>query len=115
MDHNAGALPPAGALNNSNQTRGGSGNAMTGKVERTVGAMVGSSALKAKGLQKEQYVIIYFSRFHYSCGVFLGKQIPSNCRALSSQKLNVLNMKHACEENVLLGTVRDVFFRVILF
>lgn len=70
MDNNAGALPPTGALNNSNQTRGGSGSAVTGKVERTVGAMVGSSALKAKGLQKEQYVIIYLFRFHHSCGFF---------------------------------------------
>ncbi|KAF9467945.1 hypothetical protein BDZ94DRAFT_1318466 [Collybia nuda] len=54
MGNHHGGLPPTGALNNSDQTRGGSGHALTGKVERTVGSMVGSNALKAKGLQKEQ-------------------------------------------------------------
>jgi hypothetical protein len=58
MGDNTTALPPTGTLNNSNQTRGGAGHSLTGKVERTVGSMVGSSALKAKGLQKEQYVAI---------------------------------------------------------
>ncbi|TFK32032.1 hypothetical protein BDQ12DRAFT_64726 [Crucibulum laeve] len=48
------ALPPTGALNDHNQSRGGTGARMTGKVESAIGSMVGSNALKAKGLQKEQ-------------------------------------------------------------
>ena len=32
----------------------GAGTRMTGKVENAIGTMIGSSALKAKGLQKEQ-------------------------------------------------------------
>jgi len=52
--HNAGGIPPTSTLNNSAQSRGGAGHAFVGKVERTIGTMVGSSALKAKGLQKEQ-------------------------------------------------------------
>ncbi|KAF8887549.1 hypothetical protein BD779DRAFT_1396983, partial [Infundibulicybe gibba] len=47
-------LPPTGTLNNQNQSRGGAGHSLTGKVEQAVGSMVGSSALRAKGLQKEQ-------------------------------------------------------------
>jgi len=48
-----GNLPPAGSLqHNANQTKGG--HSMTGKVEHAVGALVGSSALKAKGLEKQQ-------------------------------------------------------------
>ncbi|KAF8069011.1 hypothetical protein FPV67DRAFT_1101285 [Lyophyllum atratum] len=49
-----GALPPANTLNHSGQSRGGGGQAFTGKVERTVGTLTGSSSLKAKGQQKEQ-------------------------------------------------------------
>lgn len=56
MDNNASALPPVGTLNDSHQSH--SGHSLTGKVERTVGAMIGSSSLKAKGMQKEQYVMI---------------------------------------------------------
>jgi len=47
-------VPPTGALNDSQQTRGGTGQRLTGKVESAIGSMVGSNALKAKGLQKEQ-------------------------------------------------------------
>lgn len=47
-------IPPTGALNNEGQQRGGGGHSMTGKVEHAVGSMIGSNALKAKGLQKEQ-------------------------------------------------------------
>ncbi|KAF5379090.1 hypothetical protein D9615_005934 [Tricholomella constricta] len=50
----AGNLPPANTLNRSDESRGGSGQSLTGKVERTVGTLVGSDTLKAKGLQKEQ-------------------------------------------------------------
>jgi hypothetical protein len=46
------ALPPTRQLNNSDQTR--SGQALAGKIERTIGSMVGSNELKAKGYQKEQ-------------------------------------------------------------
>jgi len=52
--HRTAGVPPTGNLNNSGQNRGGAGLGMTGKVEKAVGSMVGSSALKAKGLQKEQ-------------------------------------------------------------
>ncbi|KAG5634034.1 hypothetical protein H0H81_003696 [Sphagnurus paluster] len=36
------------------ESRGGSGHSLTGKIEKTIGTLVGSSSLKAKGLQKEQ-------------------------------------------------------------
>jgi len=54
--HGAGAagIPPTGTLNDHNQSRGGTGSRMTGKVESAVGTMLGSNSLKAKGLQKEQ-------------------------------------------------------------
>jgi len=54
--HGTGAagIPPTGTLNDHNQSRGGVGTRMTGKVESAVGTMLGSSSLKAKGLQKEQ-------------------------------------------------------------
>ncbi|TCD71910.1 hypothetical protein EIP91_000042 [Steccherinum ochraceum] len=45
-------LAPAGHLNNNQQSGGGS--RMTGKVEHAVGSLVGSQALKSKGMQKEQ-------------------------------------------------------------
>ncbi|KAJ7449126.1 hypothetical protein B0H11DRAFT_2055512 [Mycena galericulata] len=48
------AIPPTGAINTQQQGRSGGGGAMTGKIEHAVGSMVGSNALKAKGLQKEQ-------------------------------------------------------------
>jgi len=46
-------LPSTGVYNNG-QSRGGGGQRMTGKVEKAIGTLVGSNALKAKGLQKEQ-------------------------------------------------------------
>ncbi|KAJ7729468.1 hypothetical protein B0H16DRAFT_1697193 [Mycena metata] len=49
---NAAGIPPSGTLAG-NQQHGGGG-AMTGKIEQKVGALVGSNALKAKGMQKEQ-------------------------------------------------------------
>jgi len=39
---------------NSTSSSGGTGQRLTGKVESAMGTMLGSSALKAKGLQKEQ-------------------------------------------------------------
>lgn len=55
MAAGAGTLPPANVLSHSDQSRrGGGGQAFTGKVERTVGSLIGSDSLKAKGLQKEQ-------------------------------------------------------------
>lgn len=53
-----GTVPPTGTLNNQNQTRGGEGQRMMGKMESAVGSMVGSETLKVRGLQKEQYVIL---------------------------------------------------------
>ncbi|KAJ7634554.1 hypothetical protein FB45DRAFT_1002151 [Roridomyces roridus] len=46
------AIPPASHIHDPQQTRGGG--AMAGKIEHAVGSLVGSNALKAKGLQKEQ-------------------------------------------------------------
>ena len=37
-----------------NHTSGGAGSKLSGKIESAVGTMVGSSALKNKGLQKQQ-------------------------------------------------------------
>ncbi|KAF7360167.1 hypothetical protein MVEN_00745200 [Mycena venus] len=48
-----GAIPPANAINSTNQPHSGGG-AMTGKIEHAVGSLVGSKSLKAKGIQKEQ-------------------------------------------------------------
>ncbi|KAJ7027098.1 hypothetical protein C8F04DRAFT_1123449 [Mycena alexandri] len=47
------AIPASGHLA-ANQQHHGGGGAMTGKIEQKVGALVGSNALKAKGMQKEQ-------------------------------------------------------------
>ncbi|KAF8156003.1 hypothetical protein B0H34DRAFT_517281 [Crassisporium funariophilum] len=48
-------IPPTNVVNSGHNTAGhGSGTRMTGKVESAIGSMVGSNALKAKGLQKEQ-------------------------------------------------------------
>ncbi|KAJ7339774.1 hypothetical protein DFH08DRAFT_812154 [Mycena albidolilacea] len=44
------AIPPASNLHHS----GGGGSSTTGKIERTVGNIVGSKSLQAKGLQKEE-------------------------------------------------------------
>ncbi|KAF5310532.1 hypothetical protein D9619_007849 [Psilocybe cf. subviscida] len=57
--NNTAGVPPTGFVNhdaNGNHGTGGSGagTRMTGKVESAIGTMIGSSALKAKGLQKEQ-------------------------------------------------------------
>jgi hypothetical protein len=48
------AIPPASNLHHS----GGGGSSTTGKIERTVGNIVGSKSLQAKGLQKEEYVFL---------------------------------------------------------
>jgi len=45
-------IPPTGAVNHTSS--GGTGQRITGKIESAIGSLVGSSALKAKGLQKEQ-------------------------------------------------------------
>ncbi|OCH89631.1 hypothetical protein OBBRIDRAFT_835644 [Obba rivulosa] len=48
-------IPPTGAINQTQQTSGGGGGGrLAGKMEHAVGTMVGSQALKEKGLQKEQ-------------------------------------------------------------
>ncbi|KAH9478602.1 hypothetical protein JR316_0009059 [Psilocybe cubensis] len=56
--HAAGArgagIPATGAVNHGSNATGGAGQRLTGKVESAIGSMVGSNALKAKGLQKEQ-------------------------------------------------------------
>ncbi|KAJ4470689.1 hypothetical protein C8J55DRAFT_183633 [Lentinula edodes] len=46
---NQGNIPPSSNLNAS----GGAGHSTAGKVEKALGAAVGSNALKAKGMQKE--------------------------------------------------------------
>jgi len=51
-DNNAG-VPPANHLNQGQQ-QGGGGRRFEGKLEHAVGSMVGSQALKNKGIQKEQ-------------------------------------------------------------
>ncbi|PPQ78616.1 hypothetical protein CVT25_010580 [Psilocybe cyanescens] len=56
--HAAGArgagIPATGTVNHGDNTTGGAGQRLTGKVESAIGSMVGSNALKSKGLQKEQ-------------------------------------------------------------
>ncbi|KAJ7269609.1 hypothetical protein C8J57DRAFT_1716675 [Mycena rebaudengoi] len=56
--HHAGtgaAIPPIGAVSGTqNHHSSGGGGAMTGKIEHAIGTIVGSSSLKAKGLQKEE-------------------------------------------------------------
>lgn len=47
-------VPPTGTLNDPNQSRGSTGQRITGKMESAVGSAVGSETLKAKGFQKEQ-------------------------------------------------------------
>ncbi|GLB42252.1 hypothetical protein LshimejAT787_1102670 [Lyophyllum shimeji] len=56
-----GAVPPSNVVHNSNHhsRSPGSGQAFAGKVERTVGKVIGSDSLKAKGLQKEQEANAY--------------------------------------------------------
>lgn len=50
---NQGNIPPSSNLNAS----GGAGHSTAGKVEKALGAAVGSNALKAKGMQKEMLAI----------------------------------------------------------
>ncbi|KAH7919405.1 hypothetical protein BV22DRAFT_862439 [Leucogyrophana mollusca] len=45
-------IPPPGHVNH--QDGGGGSHAFTGRVEHAVGSMIGSNALKAKGMQKQQ-------------------------------------------------------------
>jgi hypothetical protein len=47
-------IPPTATLNQSGRQSHGSGSSMTGKVEHAVGSIVGSNALKAKGLEKQR-------------------------------------------------------------
>ncbi|KAJ7589253.1 hypothetical protein C8J56DRAFT_1164113 [Mycena floridula] len=55
MGHHDGAMgiPPAPIANTGNQSHG-SGHSLAGKVEHVAGTLLGSSSLKAKGIQKEQ-------------------------------------------------------------
>ena len=48
------AVPPAAHINTSGSRSGGGGRRLEGKAERAVGSLVGSRALKERGMQKEQ-------------------------------------------------------------
>lgn len=50
--YNDPSIPPANQINTGQH--GGGGARMAGKVEHAVGSMIGSQALKTKGMQKEQ-------------------------------------------------------------
>ncbi|KAK7684569.1 hypothetical protein QCA50_012516 [Cerrena zonata] len=52
--HNDPSVPPAQHINSGSGHHSGTGSSITGKVEHAVGSMVGSQALKMKGIQKEQ-------------------------------------------------------------
>ncbi|PIL23363.1 hypothetical protein GSI_14674 [Ganoderma sinense ZZ0214-1] len=53
--NNGNGVPPVTHINTSNGSRsGGGGRGLEGKAERAVGSLVGSQALKERGLQKEQ-------------------------------------------------------------
>ncbi|KAI0074471.1 hypothetical protein K474DRAFT_1532576 [Panus rudis PR-1116 ss-1] len=56
IGNNDPSVPPAAHINAGNQHHpsGGAGTRMAGKMEHAVGTMVGSQALKTKGIQKEQ-------------------------------------------------------------
>lgn len=47
-------VPPVSHINTSTGHQGGGGSRLAGKTERAVGTLVGSQALKEKGIQKEQ-------------------------------------------------------------
>ncbi|KAI0760317.1 hypothetical protein C8Q74DRAFT_1372214 [Fomes fomentarius] len=47
-------VPPVSHINTSTGHQGGGGSRLVGKTERAVGTLVGSQALKEKGIQKEQ-------------------------------------------------------------
>ncbi|KAJ7589374.1 hypothetical protein C8J56DRAFT_1164152 [Mycena floridula] len=55
MGHHAGGMgiPPAPIADTGNQSHG-SGHSLAGKVERVAGTLLGSSSLKAKGIQREK-------------------------------------------------------------
>ncbi|KAG9223265.1 hypothetical protein CCMSSC00406_0000046 [Pleurotus cornucopiae] len=54
VGYGAADIPPASTLGHGNERhRDGSGKRFSGKVEHAVGSMLGSNALKAKGLQKQ--------------------------------------------------------------
>ncbi|KAJ3509707.1 hypothetical protein NLJ89_g5073 [Agrocybe chaxingu] len=46
-------IPHTGEIHHGKSTTAGAGQRLTGKVESAIGNLVGSSALKSKGLQKE--------------------------------------------------------------
>jgi hypothetical protein len=48
-------IPTSAVLGTGQQ--GGGQHATSGKVEHIIGSMIGSKSLKAKGIQKEQYVL----------------------------------------------------------
>ena len=48
------AVPPASHINRDNNRSGSGGSRLAGKAERGLGTLVGSQALKERGLQKEQ-------------------------------------------------------------
>ena len=48
------AVPPASHINRDNNLSGSGGSRLAGKAERGLGTLVGSQALKERGLQKEQ-------------------------------------------------------------
>jgi hypothetical protein len=52
------SIPRTG--NYPNQTRGTGHSSTTGKIEHALGSMIGSTELKAKGLQKQQYVLTIY-------------------------------------------------------
>jgi len=57
VSHNDATITPTSHFNNGHHTGGGSH--FAGKVEHAVGSLVGSQALKEKGLQKEQEAVAF--------------------------------------------------------
>jgi hypothetical protein len=68
-DVNTGNFPPTGAMNNTSPTNHSSGTMMNieGKVEKALGTITGSTTLKAKGIEKQQYVLFLYTPTRGSC------------------------------------------------
>lgn len=84
-------IPPSAALNAKGAN--GGGHSTTGKIERGMGNLLGSESLRAKGVQKEQWVPCLSSCLHYSERLHSGKHKLSVSKAVSSPKLSVWNAR----------------------
>lgn len=90
------SIPPSAALGASGHKHGAGGN-LTGKVEHAVGSMVGSNALKAKGLQKQQLVLYSSPRVHRSLTKLQWSREADAIQVQSSELAEAERLEHEAQ------------------